>query len=68
MTKLRKIPIVRIILTILKMCLLIRKDRKFIFYRGLVDLPNQSDKAKRQIESPNQTTEFETMIKTTRGL
>ena len=53
---------------ILKMCLLVRKDRKFIFYRRLVDLPNQSDKATKQIESPNQTIELETMIKTTRGL
>ena len=35
------------------MCLLIRKDRIFIFHRRLVDLPSQSDKATRQIESSN---------------
>ena len=58
----------RIILMILKMCLFFRKDRKSIFYRRLVDLPNQSDKATKQNESPNQTIEFETMIETTRGL
>ena len=52
---------------ILKMCLFFRKDRKSIFYRRLVDLPNQSDKATKQIESPNQTIEFGCMIEASRG-
>ena len=57
----------RIILTILKRCLFVRKDRKSIFYRRLVDLPNQSDKATKQIESRNQTIEFGSMIEASRG-
>ena len=40
---------------ILKMWLLIRKDGNFILNRILVDSPNQSDKAIKQIDSPNQT-------------
>ena len=58
----------RIILMILKMCLFVRKDKKSIFYRILVDLPNQSDKATTQIESPNQIIEFGCTIETSRGL
>ena len=50
-----------------KMRSFVQKGRKSIFYRRLVDLPNRSDKATKQIESPNQIIEFGCMIQTSRG-